>query len=112
VAVWLLSGRLLFDHENPLHRLVATMTEDIPDLSARIPGAPEPLLALLRALLSKKPDDRPASAREVMRGLRAIPLDPTRWNEERARAWWREHVPPLDTHLGDAQSARSVVVAE
>jgi hypothetical protein len=88
------------------------MTEDIPDLSARIPGAPEPLLALLRALLSKKPDDRPASARDVMRALRAIPLDPTRWNDERARVWWREHVPPLDTHVGDAQSARSVVVAE
>jgi serine/threonine protein kinase len=112
VAVWLLSGRLLFDHENPLHRLVATMTEEIPDLSARIPGAPEPLLALLRALLSKKPDDRPASAREVMRALRAIPLDPTRWNEERARAWWREHVPPLEATIDDAQSARSVVVAE
>ncbi len=112
VAVWLLSGRLLFDHENPLHRLVATMTEDIPDLSARIPGAPEPLLALLRALLSKKPDERPASARDVMRALRAIPLDTNSWNEERARAWWREHVPPLDTHAGDALSARSVVVAE
>jgi serine/threonine protein kinase len=112
VAVWLLSGRLLFDHENPLYRLVATMTEDIPDLKARIPNAPDALLALLRAMLSKKPEDRPVSARAVGSVLRAIPLDEELWNDVVARGWWQDHVPQLETTVSPAPSTRSLVVAQ
>jgi serine/threonine protein kinase len=112
VAVWLLSGRLLFDHESPLHRLVATLTDEIPDLRARMPNAPEPLLALLRALLSKKPEDRPASARAVGSALRAIPLDEELWNDAVARGWWQDHVPQLLTTISAVPSTRSLVVAE
>jgi tRNA A-37 threonylcarbamoyl transferase component Bud32 len=110
VAVWLLSGRMLFEHDNPLHRLVATLTEDV-DLAARMPDAPALLLSLLGALLSKKPEERPESARAVGLLLRAIPLDETRWNAEIARAWWFDHVPRRDT-APDAASGRRLVVAE
>jgi serine/threonine protein kinase len=95
VAVWLLSGRPLFDYENPYERLIASLTEDLPDLAARTPGgAPEALVAVLSACLSKKPEQRPADARALAAALRAIELPVSdAWNEAKAQAFWSEHVP-------------------
>jgi serine/threonine protein kinase len=111
VAVWLLSGRLLFEHENPLSRLIATLTEDLPDLAQRIPDAPDGLIALLTALLSKNPEERPLSARAVGQALRALTLDTTRWNDALAELWWSEHVPRAHLAHSALSSAGGLVVA-
>jgi serine/threonine protein kinase len=99
VAVWLLTGRQVFDYDNPYQRLIATLTEDVPDFAARIPGgAPDALLAILRACLSRQPDGRPANARELAQLLRAVPLNEREsWSEAKARAFWSAHVPERRT---------------
>jgi len=92
VAVFLLTGRPLYGHENPYQRLMASLTDDIPDLGARIPGgAPEGLLSLLYACLGKKPEQRPDNARTLAKALRALSFDSDpAWSEELAQAFWQK----------------------
>jgi hypothetical protein len=44
------------------------------------------------ACLAKRPEDRPASADEVARRLRAA-VQGNPWSEERAHHWWELHHP-------------------
>jgi serine/threonine-protein kinase len=92
VALFLLSGKPLFGHENPYQRLIASMTDDLPDLAARIAQpVPEALLTLLYACLAKKPEQRPESARALAKALKAISFaDDPAWNEELAQAFWKQ----------------------
>jgi serine/threonine-protein kinase len=65
VGYWLVTGTLVFDA----------------DSSAR-----------MMMHLAKQPEDRPRNAKELSRRLAACPvLEP--WTEERAQAWWDEHLP-------------------
>jgi hypothetical protein len=47
--------------------------------------------------LAKKPADRPASARALIRLLDAC-VDAKQWCSEDADAWWRTHLPPSSSH--------------
>jgi serine/threonine-protein kinase len=47
--------------------------------------------------LSKKPGDRPANARALIRLLDAC-VDAKQWCTEDAEAWWRTHLPPSSSH--------------
>jgi serine/threonine-protein kinase len=63
------------------------------------------LEALLLSCLSKKPDDRPDSASELRRRLRACE-DFGAWSEDAAREWWARHGDALAEHRrGSARSA-------
>jgi len=91
VAIWLLSGKLLYPYTQTTRLLLAHMREPVPDLRTIVPqSVPDELIALLTRCLHKDPAHRLGSVRELARRMREIvPAEP--WTEQRANAWWREH---------------------
>lgn len=93
VAFWLLSGRLVFRGENQLQTLLKHVQETPPAPSQWSElEIPAELDELVLRCLEKDPGRRPASAREMLAALEAIPLRKI-WNEQRANAWWDQHHP-------------------
>jgi serine/threonine protein kinase len=68
----LCAGKLPFDGPTTMAVLLALGTEQPPPVRALNPAVPESLAALVHQLLSKRADDRPQSAAEVVKRLRAI----------------------------------------
>jgi eukaryotic-like serine/threonine-protein kinase len=93
VAVWLLTGKLVFTADTSM-KLVLAHVHSAPEPPSRKTELPIPaaLDALVLSCLAKNPDDRPASARHLLERLDAIELSVS-WTEERARQWWRTHLP-------------------
>jgi serine/threonine-protein kinase len=91
VAVWLLSGKAPFEHDNALAMMAAHLTQP-PDLSALVQqGLPPELASVIEQCLQKSPDDRPSSARALAASLSRITLPTAEmWSMDRARAWWAE----------------------
>jgi serine/threonine-protein kinase len=71
----LLTGRVPFRGETPVATLLLHLEAPPPLASTDMPGVPESLRVLLRRLLAKDPDERPASADEVVRELGVISGD-------------------------------------
>jgi len=92
VGYWLLTGRCVFEGESVPDVLRAHLTQD-PYPPSRTAGYPVPdaLDEILLACLAKDPDQRVSSAGELLRQLRACPLD-LPWTEEDARSWWTAHI--------------------
>jgi hypothetical protein len=108
VAYWLVTGALVFDSTTPVGMAVAHVTLVPQAASTRSPGPiPAELDRLILQCLSKDPAARPASALELDRLLDAIPLAHP-WNEERAAAWWREHLPMPSTQPDAGVPAASI----
>ena len=95
VGYWLLTGKLVFEAETTMKMLVAHVQEAPvpPSRKSELPISSD-LENVLLACLEKKPDRRPASARELSQQLRASRTDAP-WDEERARAWWSKHAPEI-----------------
>lgn len=95
VAFWLLTGRLLFEDDNPMRLMLAHVTNPPPDLRPLVDGfMPDELVEIVSACLAKSPDDRPASAREIGLRLRAIRVpDEYAWTDRRAEEWWNRYRP-------------------
>lgn len=97
VAWWLLAGGEVFPRSGGdtklLHRHIY---DDVPDLRSAMPGwCPPELADIVRSMLAKDPDDRPANGRELARMLRAIPIpDEVAWTPDRAAMWWQSWSPP------------------
>jgi eukaryotic-like serine/threonine-protein kinase len=93
VAFWLLTGELVFTADTSM-KLVLAHVHSAPEPPSRKTelSIPADLDALILSCLAKNPDDRPASARHLLERLDAIELT-TSWSEERAREWWRTHLP-------------------
>jgi eukaryotic-like serine/threonine-protein kinase len=96
VAYFLLTGRPPFmGHTvveicaHHLHSVPAPPSEYRP-----LP-VPQKLEQLVLACLAKQPDERPASAQELSRGLSECQADAP-WSNERARAWWNEHAEAIE----------------
>ena len=68
----LCTGKTPFDGPNVMAVLMALGTEDPTPVRELNPNVPEPLAQLIHQLLAKKPDDRPQTATEVAKVLRAI----------------------------------------
>ncbi|HEY3253116.1 MAG TPA: serine/threonine protein kinase, partial [Polyangiaceae bacterium] len=94
VAWWLLTGRLVFEIDEPLAALTAHMTQDPPPLRPLVPGPlPEELEQLIGRCLMKQPAQRPANARELGQSLRSIRFDSSEdWTADQGQVWWRERV--------------------
>jgi len=91
VGFWLLTGRLVFDHDRAMPMIRAHISEPAPRSSSHSKFTiPPELDELLLRCLAKDPNDRPANAGLLRRDLEAVPL-PQRWDQDRAAAWWNEH---------------------
>jgi serine/threonine protein kinase len=77
VLYHLLTGRPPFGGENTLAVLRAVAEDQPPPPRELDPAVPAALSDLVMRLLAKRPDDRPGSAREVVKALRAIEGAPT-----------------------------------
>jgi serine/threonine-protein kinase len=95
VAYWLLTGRLVFEAPNAMQLLFQHAERAPVPPSERVElEIPPALDALVLACLAKRPEDRPASAGELARRLRAAVVGEG-WTEERAQRWWQRHRPDL-----------------
>src|SRR5438552_2891665 len=68
----MLAGRLPFEAPDMLALLMAIATESPPHPRKLAPQVPASLADLVMRLMARKPEDRPASAREVMDALRGV----------------------------------------
>ena len=83
----------MFTVDTPMKLLLAH-AHAMPDPPSRRTELPIPaeLDALVLSCLAKEPDHRPQSAARPLQQLDALPLART-WTEERAREWWKTHLP-------------------
>lgn len=79
VAYEMLTGCVPIDDDTPMGLMTAKVLEDAPAPSTRIGGIGADVDAVFAAALSRDPDDRPASAGELVARLRAavVPSDTT-----------------------------------
>jgi eukaryotic-like serine/threonine-protein kinase len=93
IGFFLLTGRLVFDHDKPMAMVRAHLSETPPAPSTHSRfQVPAELDQLILACLAKSPDERPPDATAVRARLEQVPLvDP--WNQARAAAWWNEQIP-------------------
>jgi serine/threonine-protein kinase len=112
VAYWLLTGRQVFEGSGVLDVISKHLREE-PEPPSRHSrdDLPAALDALILSCLEKSPERRPASAREVARLLRAIPLD-REWGAEQAEAWWGENLPVGEPRALVANPRGSLVAPE
>jgi serine/threonine-protein kinase len=94
VAFWLLTGELVFTAETPMKLLMAHAhsAPQPPSAKTELP-IPLELDELVLSCLAKDRANRPASASDLLQRLQAVKLESS-WTDERARTWWRTHLPP------------------
>lgn len=85
VAYYMLTGAPPFSGNT----VVEVCSQHLYETPRPLPGVPDELGAAVLACLAKKPDDRPASARDLSARLIAAALPA--WTEEDARDFWRLH---------------------
>jgi serine/threonine-protein kinase len=96
VGYWLLTGQMVFDGNSPMSILIQHVKEPPPPIASRTEiEVPARLEEIIFACLSKRPDDRPASAEELDLMLAEVAATLPAWTRERAEAWWRTNLPNL-----------------
>jgi eukaryotic-like serine/threonine-protein kinase len=96
VAYWLLTGQLVFTGDTPMQLLLAhAQTPPEPPSSRTEMPIPQDLEAVVLSCLAKNPEDRPKSPRHLLQRLDAVAFRQP-WTDERAREWWKLHLPPGD----------------
>jgi serine/threonine-protein kinase len=91
VAYWLLTGRTVFDGENPVQMMYQHGYDDpVPPSERAGASVPADLEQLILQLLAKDPDRRPQTAEELAQRMASC-VDAPEWGEARARTWWSEH---------------------
>jgi len=94
-AFWALTAKPVFEGNTPTAVLlnhVQAVPVPVSQLSER--DIPEELERVIMQCLSKKPEERPASASALWESLTAIELEHP-WDQGQARKWWTTHVPEM-----------------
>jgi serine/threonine-protein kinase len=104
VAYFLLTGSLVFPDPSPITMALKHVQAppDPPSTRTELP-IPPAFEQLVLQCLAKKPDARPAGAREIIDLLDACHLEP--WTRAHAAEWWNTHLPATSTLRSFAQSA-------
>ena len=100
VAYYLLTGRPPFEGDTVWRVMVAHAKEPVTPPTHFNPSIPADLEAVVMRCLSKEPDDRYASPRELAEALTAC-ANAGQWNYEKAGDWWRERAAEIDPSLLD-----------
>lgn len=100
----MLVGRPPFEGETPLNIAVQHVRATPKRLEAMRPDVPEGLCRIVHQLLAKSPHDRYATASELMRALRAVPVEGLEQWSASAEEW---DTPELMA-LSDARSAATL----
>jgi len=91
VAVWMLTGELVFDHERVYRMILAHLEEAPAAPSLRTERSiPPGLDALVLRCLRKDPSERPGSAEALSAALADCGVEPA-WTDDDAERWWRMH---------------------
>ncbi|HEY9015131.1 MAG TPA: serine/threonine-protein kinase, partial [Gemmatimonadales bacterium] len=94
VAYWMLTGRQVFEGQGMLQVIARHVnTPPEPPSLYSLFNIPDALEELVLACLSKRPGDRPASARELADRLAQCQLG-DEWSREHARLWWESRLQP------------------
>jgi serine/threonine-protein kinase len=91
LAYWLLTGQFVFTARTPMGLILqhAQTTPAPPSTRTELP-IPKALDDLVLCCLAKDPEDRPQSARELLRRLADLQSG-SGWTQEQAREWWTSH---------------------
>jgi serine/threonine-protein kinase len=101
VAYFLLTGRCVFEHDNPVDMVRAHHTEKpVPPSEVSELDIPECLERVVMGCLEKNPDDRPEDAGVLAQLLRACELVTDRTYES-AERWWERHRPRQPDDLAE-----------
>ena len=93
VAYWLLTGKLVFEGDNPMQVMFHhVQTLPVPPSKRVELAIPVELEALVMQCLEKDPARRPTSAEEIRTRLDAVPVAKA-WTSDRAEQWWAMHRP-------------------
>ena len=95
VAYWLLTGQLVFTADTTMKTLLAhAQSPPVPPSTKTTQLIPPDVDGLVLACLAKDREHRPQSARDLLRSLDAIRFAQS-WTDQRARDWWKEHLPAV-----------------
>jgi serine/threonine-protein kinase len=93
VAYWLVTGQLVFTGRTAMETMMQHAQAAPTPPSARTElEVPPALERLILACLSKKPDDRPASADALVAAMASMATRDS-WTPARAHEWWDRHHP-------------------
>jgi eukaryotic-like serine/threonine-protein kinase len=104
VAYYLLTGTMVFDEASPVAMALKHVqaTPDPPSLRTELPIPPS-LERVVLDCLAKRPEDRPAGARQVAMRLAACGVPP--WTPADADTWWERHLPPTSSLRAHSDAA-------
>jgi CHASE1-domain containing sensor protein len=103
VAFYLLTGKEVFGKPSELAAIAAHLTMPPPPM----PSISEAFERIVQKCLSKKPEDRFVSARQLARALSNLELPP--WSEVEASDWWAEnHIEPAPPSITLRRRVRPV----
>jgi serine/threonine-protein kinase len=93
VAYWMLTGRSVFTAEQPM-QIIARHLQTTPAPPSQYSAFPIPAMLeeTVLACLMKRPEDRPASARDLCDRLSQCSVEP--WTREDAERWWEQRMEP------------------
>ncbi len=91
VAYYLLTGNVPFTGSTTSEALTRVLTFDPPPLPATVPAS---LARLVMDCLSKQPEERPSSMRQLGESLKRVAVDCGKWSPVDAESWWATNPPP------------------
>jgi eukaryotic-like serine/threonine-protein kinase len=94
VAYWMLTGRQVFEGQNVVQIIAHHIhTPPEPPSLYSLFRIPSELDEIVLACLAKRPEDRPASARELADRLAQCEVHES-WSRDHARLWWESRLEP------------------
>ncbi|MCX6614249.1 MAG: serine/threonine-protein kinase [Acidobacteria bacterium] len=114
VAHYLLTGQLVFSESTPTALALAHVQKPVVPLSERTElPIPPALEMIVMQLLEKKPENRPRSAQDLQRRLRAIAHEMPAFTHDDAADWWHTNLPEtaarVQPRLEDSTPANSEI---
>jgi eukaryotic-like serine/threonine-protein kinase len=111
----MLTGVPVFEHDSPMMLLVMHIRDDIRPIRDRCPHIPPQVARLIETCLSKRPEQRPASARELAERFNEALREASRYNQQASSHPERSEVdlpPTVAQPPADARQTAALAVPE